>query len=791
MVRNRQRKRVLSSFLIIVTLVVTLVSSVSAISLNATISLNAGDFASGYFGLTGLTQQDQVIGGVSYGGVQLIPQGALAQWTDANNTICRRLADMGTASFKNHLYTIGGIASSAGVLAPVSDVCQTSVLSLGGETTPWTQSSQTLPLALARMSTVAITHTSDPNRGIIYTFGGQNASDLDSQYVDTIYSSVIDANGNLGAWQTQALTVGEKLINTTATAYTTDTGQTYIYLIGGRTRDTSILFAPVFARRTVRRTLVGPNGVLGPWQSMPDLPITPDMFTPTSGCDDKVGLHTMDATNFDAVTTESITQTNTSTYRALLVVGGTFELGSGDQANGCSITREGSAQAFLGRLDRNTGMLTWESQRYVLPEPLSGPRVIGVNQKIYVVGGRQGTIGNPTNRIYTSYINVNGFSLPVFGQSNFRVSENALEADEARASHGLELIRIENRPVAYMYGGIRLGTTYQNDVIFGKVGTADDFDFNSGGYPSPGIYRSPPVQLRAPAIIEQLIWDATIESVPPEDPINTDIQMQYRLATTRAGLESAQWQTADGSPSTDKYSVNGQNTAAGSPVIQGQWFQYQALMTTQDPSLPKATPILRHVRIKYKVDGHPNLYVDNATMSTVTPAGISAFSTTLKNGIKPGSGDTENVLDADLEMSGTFYVDMYLLPPGSADVPPSRNAEGIYPYGVVFTEVNRANLPQDGTFTLDGFADNTLWRRTCPAATVDCPLVVWQSLFNQTGTWKVYLVVDSGNNVTEAETPAGTREFDNIYSFNVTSTVAGSTIRMPVVGINFLATPQP
>ncbi|WP_110513849.1 hypothetical protein [Herpetosiphon llansteffanensis] len=795
--RNRQRKRVLSSLLIILTLVVTLVSSVSAISLSTTISLNAGDFASGYFGLTGLTQQDTVIGGVTYGGVQLIPQGALAQWNEANNTICRRLADMGTASFKNHLYTIGGITSSSGVLAPVRDVCQTSVLSLGGETTPWTQSSQPLPLALARMSTVAITHTSDPTKGIIYTFGGQNASDLDSQYVDTIYSSVIDANGNLGAWQTQALTVGEKLINTTATAFTTDNGQTYIYLIGGRTIDTSILFAPVFARRTVRRTLVGPNGVLGPWQSMPDLPITSDMFTPTNGCDSKVGLHTTDATTFDAVTTQGITQTGNitqtveSTYRALIVVGGTFELGSGDQANGCSITREGSAQAFLGRLDRNTGMLTWESQRYLLPEPLSGPRVIGVNQKIYVIGGRQGTIGNPTNRIYTSYINVNSFSLPVFGQSNFRVSENALEAEQARASHGLELIRIDNRPLAYMYGGIRVGTTYQDDVIFGRVGTPDDFDFSTGGYPSPGIYRSPAVQLRAPAIIEQMLWDATLETVLPEPAINTDIQMQYRLATTRAGLESAPWQIVDGSPGTDKYSANGPNTATGSAVVQGQWFQYQALMTTQDPNLVKATPILRHVRIKYKVDGHPSLYVDNASMSTVTPAGISAFSMTVKNGIKPGSNDTENVLDADIESEGTFYVDMYILPPGSVDAPPSRNADGVYPYGVAFTEVNRANLPQDGSFTLDGFSDNTLWRRTCSLATIDCPLVVWQSLFNQAGVWKVYLVVDSGNNVTEAETPAGSREFDNIYSFNVTSTVVGGTIRLPVVGVNFANTPTP
>lgn len=781
MVRNRQRKRVLSmgSFLLTATLLITLVSSASAISLNATISLSAGDFASGYFGLTGLTQQDQVIDGVAYGGVQLIPQGALAQWSDASNPLCRRIADMGTASFKQHLYTIGGTTASGGNLSVVPDVCMATVTDTGGETTPWTQSSQSLPVQLTRMSTVAITHTSDPTKGIIYTFGGQSASTGDIDYTDKIYSSVINANGTLNPWQTQALTTGEKLINTTATAYTTPTGETYIYLIGGKTRDTSALFTPIYVRRSVRRTLVGPNGVLGPWQSMPDLPITPDMFSPTNGCDSNVGLHSMDVANFDAITL-------TSTYRAFLVVGGTFELGTGHVADGCTRTVEGSAQAMLGKLDTN-GMLTWESQRYVLPEPLSGPRVIGVNQKIYVVGGRQGSAGNPTHRIYSSYINIDAFTLPVFGQSNFRVSENALQTSQARSAHGLEIININYRPVAYMYGGIQVGNTYQNDVLFGFVGTDADIDLTVGGYPSPGVYRSPAVQLRAPAMIEQIHWDANLQA----PPINTDIQIQYKLATTRAALETAQWQTVDASPGTDKYSVQGPNTATGIPSVQGQWFQYQALMTTQNASEAGATPILRNLRIRYKVDGHPSLYVDNATMSTVTPTGITAFTATFKNGIKPGSSDTENVLDADIEGEGTFFVDMYLLPPGSADVPPSRNGDGVYPLGVVFTEINRANLPQDGFTTLDAVSDNTIWRRTCPAATTDCPLVVWQSLFNQAGTWKVYLVVDSGNNVTEAETPAGTREFDNVYSFNVTSTVVGSTIRMPVVGINFLATPQP
>lgn len=131
MVRNRKRRRVLSSFLITLTLLVTFISSVSAISLNATVSLSSGDFASGYFGLTGLTQQDQVIGDVTYGGVQLIPQGALAQWSDASNQLCRTLADMGTVSFKQHLYAIGGSTASSGNVAVVSEVCRATVTDTG------------------------------------------------------------------------------------------------------------------------------------------------------------------------------------------------------------------------------------------------------------------------------------------------------------------------------------------------------------------------------------------------------------------------------------------------------------------------------------------------------------------------------------------------------------------------------------------------------------------------------------------------------------------------------------
>ncbi len=781
--RNRQRKRVLSmgSFLITATLFITLVSSVAAISLNATISVSAGDFASGYFGLTGLTQQDQVIDGVAYGGVQLIPQGALSQWQDANNTLCRRLADMGTASYKNFLYTIGGSGASSGNVAPTNEVCSAQVIDTGGDTSAWALSPRLLPHPLTRLSAVAVNHPTIANKGIIYTFGGQKITSGDQQYTNTIYSSVINADGSLEAWQTQALTTGEDLIYSSVTAYTTPNNQTYIYLVGGRSKDSTDLFAPEFVRRSVRRTLVGANGVLGPWQAMPDLPITSDMFTSTNGCDSKVGLHSMDVTNFDAITIES----GQSTYRAFLAVGGTFELGNGDRANECTSTIEASAQVMLGKLDSN-GMLTWQTQKYVLPEPLSGPRVIGVNQKIYVVGGKKGAFGEPTNRIYSSFINIDSFSLPLFGQSNFRVSENALTAQQARSAHGLELVYINNRPVAYMFGGIRVGNTYQDDVLFGFVGTDADIDLTVGGYPSPGVYRSPPIQLRAPGFIEQILWDATL----PNAPINTDIQIGYKLAPTRAALDTIpNFTYVDGDTSSDKYSIQGANTGAGNPSVQGRWFQYEAQLTTQNASEPGATPILRNLRIRYKVDGHPSLYVDTATMSTVTPAGITAFTTTFKNGIKPGSGDTENVLDADIEDEGSLFVDMYLLPPGSPDVAPRRNSDGTYPLGVVFTEINRSNLPQDGSITLDGFSDNTLWRRTCPQATVDCPLVVWQSLLNQTGAWKVYLVVDSANNVNEAETPAGQRELDNVYSFTVNSTVAGGTIRLPVVGINFLATP--
>ncbi|KPL85429.1 Kelch repeat-containing protein [Herpetosiphon geysericola] len=771
----------MGSFLITATLFITLVSSVAAISLNATISVSSGDFASGYFGLTGLTQQDQVIDGVTYGGVQLIPQGALSQWQDASNQLCRRLADMGTASYKNFLYTIGGSGASSGNVAPTNEVCSAQVINAGGETSEWTLSPRTLPHPLTRLSSVAVNHPTIANKGIIYTFGGQKITSGDQQYSNTIYSSVINADGSLEPWQTQALTTGEDLIYSSVTAYTTPNNQTYIYLVGGRSKDSTDNFAPEFVRRSVRRTLVGANGVLGPWQAMPDLPITPDMFTSTNGCDSKVGLHSMDVTNFDAVTIES----GQSTYRAFLAVGGTFELGNGDRANECTSTIEASAQVMLGKLDSN-GMLSWQTQKYVLPEPLSGPRVIGVNQKIYVVGGKQGAFGEPTNRIYSSFINIDSFSLPLFGQSNFRVSDNALTAQQARSAHGLEMVYINNRPVAYMFGGIRVGNTYQDDVLFGFVGTDDDIDLTVGGYPSPGLYVSPPIQLRAPGFIEQVLWDATL----PNAPISTDIQIEYRMAETRAALDSVlNWETVDGDTSSDKYSIQGPNTGIGNPSIQGRWFQYRAQLTTQNASEPGATPILRNLRIRYKVDGHPSLFIDNATMSTVTPAGITAFSTTIKNGIKPGSNDTENVLDADIESQGTFFVDMYILPPGSADVPPSRNGDGVYPYGVAFAEVNRLNLPQDGSFTLDGFNDNTLWRRSCTLAPVDCPVVIWQALFNQTGIWKVYLVVDSGNNVNEADTPSGQREQDNLYSFTVTSTVAGSTIRLPVVGINFLNTP--
>ena len=759
----KTRRQLVTKILLVVMMVGLIVPwrNAEAITLAKTVSLTATDFAAGKFALTGLAQ-DVVSGSVTQGGVQMVPQGALASWRDSPNSLCRPTTEMGTASFKNFLYVVGGTTASGGSISNLAEICRTKVLDRAAATDLWTSiPSENLPDVRTALMAVAVPLPSNPTRGVLYALGGRT-SDSNNSFNNTIYSAGINPDGSLLPWVTQATTLPDPMGSAAVTAYTTPNGKTFIYLVGGYKQGGVLSFIS----REVLRAEVDTNGTLGQWQPMPNIPIPAGALPGVTNCEAGVGLYNHDAINFDAVTLGG-------DYRAFMVLGGTLELGSGD-ATGCPTPSASSPLVFLGKLDPN-GNLTWETESYNLPQALSQTRAIAVNQKIYVVGGltTEGSGNNATNKIFTTNISIDSFTLPP-SPNTFKVSDTALDPQEGRAGHGLEVVTIDDRPLGFMFGGQLGSGVYQDSVFFGNIGTADDVDFSTGGYASPALYLSPPIELRATGIISQVLWTSSVATTVP----STDIQMQYKLAASQDALRTTNvWQTLDGDLTSDRFSVQGENAAIGA-TTEGSWFQYRALLTTSSPQDETATPILRNVRIQYRVLGHPSLYVVSASIPNVVPNALVAPAMIVRNDTPPGSANTENVLDADIEDNGSFFVDLYAYPPGTEVITPTRNpANGAYSLtSVAFAQVGKPLLQKDIEYAIP--ADN--WRKNC-GLTTNCPAPNWQVIFNQPGDWTVLAIVDSQNNVNEADDLSGEWENDNIFRFTVSSQISGETLYMPII----------
>ncbi|HEY1016129.1 MAG TPA: hypothetical protein VGE07_25690 [Herpetosiphonaceae bacterium] len=750
----------------------------------------SAEFAAGKFGLTGLTQE---------GGVQLVPLGVLRDWTELGNGLCYRATDMGFASFGHFIYVVGGTTSNQlGQPQNMKTTCSTKVIDEVGTTEPWHYIQMTFPdiphpanpelpefrTGLAAVA-VPLPGSSD---GMLYAIGGRSDGSGINQS-NKIYASRLNGTtGDMGAWAELTTTpipdpdgdpnAGRE--NMSVTSYTNDAGETFIFLMGGyyQTFGTSITY------RDIWRTKVKADGTLEAWVRLADIPIPSNIDIGTNGCTENIGLHRASVINFDAVNEQG-------SYRMIAIMGGVLELGSSFATTPCVAASRRTANVYLGQISQS-GAITWQTPTspYVLPEPLSDSRAIGVNQKLYIAAGNKGAgAGAVTNEVFGSYVTTE-LTLPSYSNqgnsTNFLQNTTALNVNEARASHGMVLVNYnyidaQNRPVirplAYLFGGTASASSIRSDVLVGRIGTDDD-TAEGTNYATEGLYQSAIYDLRAPARVESLNWTASVANAT----IQTDIKMQYRLGNSTAEVNGAAWNDVDGDTGSGRFSVNGPNIGTGSATALGRFIQYRAILTTNTPADRTATPSLDKVSVTIVADGHPSLIWPEApTFPTIVFGQTIAPTIKVSNKKRTGDTSTETVLDAELTGEGTLFVDLFVFPPGVSPVVPPRNAQGQYDQNssVAFAEINKTALFAGADYTIP----QTLWKRNCPVPS-QCPPVSWASIFNRTGTWRVVGIVDSGNNVEEADNVGGAWENDNVIQFTVVSQINGGAIWLPLMGKN-------
>jgi hypothetical protein len=242
----------------------------------------------------------------------------------------------------------------------------------------------------------------------------------------------------------------------------------------------------------------------------------------------------------------------------------------------------------------------------------------------------------------------------------------------------------------------------------------------------------------------------------------------------------------DANPDPAFFSAPGVNVATTTYTGTGRFIQYRTTFTTSAPNIRSATPVLRGpVAIRYVIEGHPSLFVDpTSNFPQITSGAIVAPNIKIVNGLPPAPTHVEKLLDADIEGPGTFFVDLYTFPPNVTGTKPVPNALGQYPLNsVAFAEIGKQTMIVDKNYLIPASA----WKKTCPTAP-NCPPANWKVLFNQTGLWTAYVVVDSMNYVTESDTPNTLWEADNVLQIMVDSKITGRSVFLPVT---YKALPTP
>ena len=698
------------------------------------------------------------------GAVQLGPIGLLRNWKKLPSTLPSKLYNMGTAAIGARMFVIGGIDPLGNYLDSVYsagiDTTNGQVLSAGWQAEPplvGVHGSNNLPATTIVSATAspAIAAVSKPGGGgYLYVIGGEIPQGTRKFSSYAVQRATVGTDGRIAApgWGDLGVTtyipspnsgnpfLQRGVLGASAVVFTTPNGKTFIYLIGGLeeylqgTGGSATVQQQGTRRVWYTEVNVSSGALSNPtgsgttvWALLDPLPLPGTL--PVSG-----GLW-----NTTAVADHFLTTVN-GTNDALYVIGGL----------NIPLTSTSSQEVYRALINPTTGALTWtpkvsDSTYYTLPESRAGHGAAIFRGNIYLTSGQASNSANPDTSVLTTYIEDN-LDLHNFGLlgsgSDFLASPGALDFTSGnpgspRTTHGTILVKAgpaaPNTAFLYIVGGRGApgdGDTTDDQgsdtIEMAKIG--GDEDIKNTGYAPTGLFYSATYPIIFDqAQIQQISWATQITRTTGLE--SDDIAIGYRISNdsdcTRPSWTDASWQAVDGSPADAYTSINGQNTVDLTSIA-AHCFQYRVTMTSSADL--KQTPSLLNVSIRIFVPGNPDLSVKSITdrRSANLFTGLNVLIQNV-NQISPPT------LAADIDSSGSFYVDLCIYGPnasGPAPTLPLTPADK--QCSKAFANVNKSLLGPDVVYPVTQWFDTTTEK---PVELI--------SFFTQPGTYTVYAAVDS------------------------------------------------
>ncbi len=706
------------------------------------------------------------------GGVQLVPRKVTTAWNTSGSKLPRKLSSQTSLTYHDRIFVVGGntlfgttdelIKSNAVFAARLRDD-QTGALEAWVTLPP-------LPLALSEVSGVVVELGGQPFLVVLGGMTGRtdlsNTIDLNDVTTGRVFFYPIreDALGNLvttGSWSELADSLpqipayeypgadgrGGGASGMSAVAVTVGTTP-YIYIFGGHYRTNNNVqyndkYLSDVYRSPVTQDASG-NPVVHDWQSAGNISQVGSDGVP----------HSVSLAGAAAVTFPNPVDNSTGFY----LIGGLNNSTTPD------------ANAYIAKIAQD-GVLTWRPTGN-MSEARSAHAAIQSKGQITVVAGTA-NLTAPETSLARGYI-MDDLLLfrPDALSPNFEHIDNALS--QPRMYHSMaSLSGAQFGDWAYILGGkvpdpATGGLQQATDHVL--VGDLDAPVVQGDQFVTSGNYYSKIFDFGTNAQYFNLSWRTIIAA-------GQQIQLRYRAGDDRTTLGSSPFQTI---PVTSQDGTNSYQFPL--PSLTARYFQFVA---TLGASNSLTTPTLDAVQLDVNRSGYPNLRVvpggTHFVPDPIAPNSTIVPSVLLAN--KSSAG--EPILEADWDGPGSFFVDIYVTPPGQTPRAPVLGQTG-----VAYAEVNKHVMGIDDQYSIPPAS----WRPSaCPLA--PCPQFNWKSVFNTAGTYTVYMMVDSTDNATtrpfgevvetDTRVPGTLGESNNVFGpFTLTVQQNQLKIYLPVIRTN-------
>lgn len=700
------------------------------------------------------------------GGIQLIPIKLQQTWGNAAD-LPQPLSSHTSTTYGSHMFVVGGntlgnnntlVKSNAFFATRLND-------ERTGQLRPWA-TMPPLPIAVSEPASVVVEVGGQP---YLFVLGGQKASGSNLEDVTTssifYYPIREDNNGNLAVASWQQVPDAQKLPHETflaesgsirgggargLAAVSVNVGNTpYIYVFGGFNR---VFNNNAYIDRyhsTVYRVPVTSSGgtvSLGTW----------DWLNDSQKILNSTGTEVFLA-GAAAVTFSNPLDNSTGVY----LIGGIRCTAS------CSDkpTIEQESNAYVGRIAAD-GSLTWLEQGN-MSAARSDHDAVQSKGQIVVAAGRSNDV--PTTSLAQGFVEDDLTLYRATPSSpNFDLLQGALNA-QARMNHSMEAVSAgQYGDWGYIIGGkveVSQGVV-SNASAQVLLGNLDVPPTQSDAFVSDGKYYSKVFDFGEDAEYFSLRWNALLDA-------GEQIQIQYRTGASAQSL---------GALSAPIQSVNGLKEHPLPTGLKARYFQFVATLTRSNTTTT-SSPVLDSVWLDVNRVGFPNIRVDSNAGASITPNPIAPDST-----IAPSVTITNEAFDAqtpaipaDWDGGGSFFVDLYVTPPGQTPRAPTLGE-----VGVAYAEVSKAGMQVGAKYAIQGWRPSSCFDPNNPPPS-GCT-VNWHNIFNTKGTYNVYIMVDSMSgpsdfgNVKEADFINTIGETDNVYGpFTVEVSESRGGIFLPLV----------